>query len=126
MVRLQGAEENGVFKLKEYFTFDDGEKDFREWHLKRESDEKYSGTAADVIGAAVGVRSGNALHWSYRLNLKTSNGPTEVSFDDWMFLLDEAHLFNRASISKYGLQVGEVILFFEKSSVAAGHGAPAQ
>ena len=37
-----------------------------------------------------------------------------VSFDDWMYLLDENRLLNRAAISKFGIQLGEVTLSFTK------------
>jgi len=37
-----------------------------------------------------------------------------VSFDDWMYLLDENRLLNRAAISKFGIQLGEVLLYIER------------
>ena len=37
-----------------------------------------------------------------------------VTFDDWMWLLDEKRLFNRAYLSKYGVNIGEVLVTFEK------------
>ena len=37
-----------------------------------------------------------------------------VSFDDWMYLLDEDRLINRAEISKFGIHLGEVILYIER------------
>ena len=37
-----------------------------------------------------------------------------VKFDDWMWLLDDDRLLNRAYVSRYGVRLGEVILFFEK------------
>jgi hypothetical protein len=37
-----------------------------------------------------------------------------VNFDDWMWLMDDEHLLNRAYMSKYGLSIGEVIIVFKK------------
>jgi hypothetical protein len=38
----------------------------------------------------------------------------EVQFDDWMFLVDERVMLNRASMSKFGVHLGDVLLSFEK------------
>lgn len=35
-------------------------------------------------------------------------------FDDWMWRLDDKRVLNRAYMKKFGLDVGEVIIFFEK------------
>ena len=32
------------------------------------------------------------------------------TFDDWMFLIDEKVLLNRATMSKFGIRAGEVTL----------------
>ena len=115
-VQMKGHQEGDSFILEENFVFNDGERDFRRWEIKSTGEKTYEGTAEDVVGKAAGEVGGNAIHWRYRLLLKTKDGRTEVGFDDWMFLLDETHLFNRAKIRKFGLEVGEVILFFDKPS----------
>ena len=38
----------------------------------------------------------------------------EVDFDDWMFLIDEQVMVNRARMSKFGFELGQVTLFFRK------------
>jgi hypothetical protein len=38
----------------------------------------------------------------------------EVSFDDWMYLMDEDTLINRSSMSKFGVEWGQVTLFFRR------------
>jgi hypothetical protein len=38
----------------------------------------------------------------------------EVHLDDWMYLLDEHTMANRSLMSKFGLEVGQVTLFFRK------------
>jgi len=37
-----------------------------------------------------------------------------VQFDDWMYLISERVLINRASMSKFGIELGEVTLSFYK------------
>ena len=37
-----------------------------------------------------------------------------VRFDDWMFLMDDRVMLNRASMSKFGFHLGDVTLSFTK------------
>ena len=39
----------------------------------------------------------------------------EVQLDDWMYLMDERVLLNKAVMSKFGLRLGEVTLAFYKN-----------
>lgn len=50
----------------------------------------------------------------YRLNLPVDGSVYEVSFDDWMYLMDEDTLINRSSMSKFGVEWGQVTLFFRR------------
>jgi hypothetical protein len=38
----------------------------------------------------------------------------EVQFDDWMYLMDERVMLNKAAMSKFGFGLGEVTLSFTK------------
>jgi len=38
----------------------------------------------------------------------------DVHLDDWMYLIDENTLANRSFMSKFGVEVGQVTLFFRK------------
>jgi NOL1/NOP2/fmu family ribosome biogenesis protein len=38
----------------------------------------------------------------------------EVQFDDWMYLMDERVMLNKARMSKWGIYLGEVTLSFTK------------
>lgn len=50
----------------------------------------------------------------------------EVDFYDWMYLMDEDTLINRSSMSKLGVELGQVTLFFRRDPVAgANHEAGA-
>ncbi|MGB1319732.1 MAG: DUF3833 domain-containing protein [Vibrio gallaecicus] len=104
--------ENG--EIKEWFTFDDGERSIRNWNLTRTGDNTYTGTAGDVVGVAKGTTEGSALYWQYSLEIEVDGSQYEVTLDDWMFLIDEKRLFNKTDMSKFGFKVGEIILYIEK------------
>lgn len=99
--------------LDEDFTYSDGTKQKRVWTIIKDGDH-YTGTADDVIGQAIGVASGNALNWAYTLSLPVDGSIYEVQFDDWMYLMDEKTMLNRAVMSKFGFELGEVLLSFRK------------
>jgi NOL1/NOP2/fmu family ribosome biogenesis protein len=40
----------------------------------------------------------------------------EVDVDDWMFLIDERIMLNRAVMSKFGIRLGEVQLVFTRGA----------
>lgn len=113
-VALAGSWQGDVGTLDERFTYSDGTTERRVWTLRRQPDGSWRGTAADVLGEAVGEVSGNALHWRYQLLLKVDGSTYVVDFDDWMFLLDQRVMLNRARMSKWGVDLGEVTLSFYK------------
>ena len=106
------GQEVGV--LDEAFTYSDGTKDRRIWTLKRGADGKYTGTAGDVLGEAAGEEKGNAFRWGYTLLLPVDGKTIEVQFDDWMYLMNDKVMLNKATMSKFGFKLGEVTLSFAK------------
>jgi hypothetical protein len=100
--------------LDEDFTYSDGTKERRVWTLKKLPGGRYTGTADDVVGVAIGESAGNALRWSYTLRLPVDGSVYEVQFDDWMYLMDQRVLLNKAVMSKFGIRLGEVTLAFSK------------
>ena len=99
-----------TYKLKEGVVWSDGERQKRVWTLRRLGDGRYSGTAGDVVGTASGEVSGNALRWRYTMAIPVDGETYHFEFDDWMFLIDDRVMLNRAVMSKFGLRVGEVTL----------------
>ena len=100
--------------LDESFTYSDGSTQKRVWRLTRHPDGRYTGVADDVIGTAQGQVRGNAFHWTYTLALPVDGKVYEVQFDDWMYLVDEQVMLNRAEMRKFGIRLGEVTLSFSK------------
>ena len=100
--------------LDEAFSYSDGSTQRRVWRLTKHADGRYTGRADDVVGEAEGQESGNAFRWNYTLRLPVDGKEYEVQFDDWMFLVDERVMLNRATMSKFGITLGEVLLSFTK------------
>ena len=86
--------------LDEAFTYSDGSTERRIWRLTKHADGRYTGRADDVVGEAQGQTSGNAFRWNYTLRLPVDGKEYEVQFDDWMFLVDDRVLLNRATMSR--------------------------
>ena len=106
--------EGNIGVLDEAFSYSDGKKDRRVWTLTKHADGRYSGTAGDVVGEAQGQAAGNAFQWNYTLKLPVDGSVVEVQFDDWMYLVDERVMLNKAVMSKFGFRLGEVTLSFYK------------
>ena len=104
--------DNGV--LDEDFAYSDGTTGKRIWRMKHLGDGRYSGTADDVVGEALGETRGNAFRWGYTLALPVDGQVWNVAFDDWMYLMDERVMLNKAVMSKFGVRLGEVTLSFVK------------
>ncbi len=100
--------------LDEAFSYSDGTRQRRIWRLKQLEEGRYSGRADDVRGEAAGEQLGNVFHWRYVLALPVEGKVVEVDMDDWMYLMSDRVMLNKASMSKFGLHLGEVTLSFAK------------
>jgi len=100
--------------LDEDFTYSDGTRQKRVWRLKKLADGTYTGRADDVIGEAMGEARGNTFHWTYTMSLPVDGSVYNVEFDDWMYLMTDRIMLNKATMSKYGVRLGEVTLSFTK------------
>jgi hypothetical protein len=100
--------------LDEDFTYSDGSTQKRIWRLTQLGTGKFSGRADDVVGEALGETRGNAFHWTYTLKLPVDDRVFEVQFDDWMYLMTDTVMLNKASMRKFGVYLGEVTLSFTK------------
>ena len=103
-----------VGTLDESFEYSDGTKQKRIWTLVETSPGRYIGTADDVVGEALGNSAGNALNWTYTLALPVDDSIYHVQFNDWMYLVTPQVMINKAKMSKFGIDLGEVTLSFYK------------
>ena len=70
----------------------------------------------DVSG---GEERGDRFNWRYTIDLPVpaADGTADmvrVSFDDWMWLMSDDRLFNRAYMRRASVTLGDVSIFFEK------------
>ncbi len=100
--------------LDEAFSYAYGTTQRRVWRLQRLENGRYTGQADDVVGTAQGQQSGNAFHWTYTLALPVDGRVIEVQFDDWMYLMTDKVMLNKAAMRKWGVGLGEVTLSFVK------------
>ena len=124
LMKCSWVGDDGV--LDEDFTYSDGRRERRVWRLKKVGSAggnsgggsggvtRYTGVAADVVGTATGESAGNAFRWNYTLRLPVDGSIYEVQFDDWMYLMNERVMINKAVMSKFGVRLGDVTLAFEK------------
>ena len=106
-------------RLVEDFVYEDKSTKQRVWTLVKTGSQTWQGTAPGVIGVATGVEDGNRFNWKYTIDLPvpSADGTTKtlrVTFDDWMWLLSDDRLFNRAYMKRFGVNIGDVSIRFEK------------
>lgn len=100
--------------LDETFTYADGSTQKRIWRLQKQADGRFTGRADDVVGEALGESRGNTFHWTYTLRLPVDGKVYDVQFDDWMYLMTDKVMLNKAAMGKFGVRLGEVTLSFVK------------
>lgn len=113
-VDITGKMNDGKLTLEENFLYSDGKTEQRVWTITKLDEHSYEGTAGDVVGKATGKSYGNALNWSYIMDLPYKDGTVKVKFDDWMYLQPDGVMINKAKMTKFGFYLGEVTLMFQK------------
>ena len=111
---LRGSWSGETGTLIDHFSFDDGEEQDRTWTLTHLGNGQYRGTADDVLGTAEGRIGGSVFQWQYQLEVPWNDGSIAVNLDDWLYLIDERHLLNKTTLTKFGFRVGELTLVIEK------------
>jgi hypothetical protein len=118
VIDCQWQGDEGV--LDEAFTYSDGTLQRRVWRLKALPNGRYEGRADDVVGMATGQTKGNAFQWQYTLALPVDGTVWQVQFDDWMYLMNDRVMLNKAVMSKLGVTLGEVTLSFSRREAPVG------
>lgn len=114
-VEITGTWDGQTLRLVEDFVYEDASTEQRIWTLTKTGPDSWEGTAPGVIGTARGSERGDTFNWVYTIDLPLGDGTTtRFSFDDWMWLLSEDRLLNRAYMTRGGIYVGDVIITFEK------------
>ena len=113
-VEIEGMWDGERLRLVEDFLYEDGTTEQRVWTLEKTGPETWRGTAPGVIGVAEGEERGDTFNWRYVIDLPTGDGTFRVRFDDWMWLMADDRILNKAYMSRAGVPVGEVVIWFEK------------
>ena len=113
-VDIEGSWDGDEGTLEERFTYDDGRTDERIWSIRFVDENRFVATADDAVGEARGEQRGNAARMTYRLRVPRGDGEIVVSMEDWLYLLEDGTLINRAQMRKFGLPVGELVIAFRK------------
>lgn len=113
-VAITGRVDGGTLTLDERFAFADGATDRRVWTIRKTGTNSYEGHSDDTVGVARGRVCGNALNWAYHIDLAVGGRTLRVRFDDWLYLQPGGVLINRAYVSKWGIGIGQVTLFFRR------------
>jgi hypothetical protein len=113
-MKCQWQNDQGI--LDEDFVYSDGTKEKRIWQLTDKGNGSYVGTAGDVVGVAQGQTQGNAFNWRYTLALPVEGTVLNVQMDDWMYLMNDRVMLNKARMTKLGIHLGDVTLSFTKRS----------
>lgn len=113
-VDIDGKFDGNKGVLDEDFIFDDGEKDKRIWYIEFLDDNNFIANADDAVGEARGKQVGRALNMKYVLRIPYKDSTLDVTLDDWMFKIDDNNLMNVSYMSKFGVPVGTITIYFKK------------
>ena len=109
--------------LTEDFLYEDGEQQQRIWTISKDvlddGIEYYRGSAGDVIGTAEGGALGSAFFWQYDVDLNISENNLRVRFSDWIYQMDDYIAINKATVSKFGIEIGVVTIVFVRGAPAS-------
>jgi hypothetical protein len=113
-VQMKGSWDGDIGTLEEDFQYYDGETQKRIWHIRKTADNRYVGTAGDIIGEASGRQNGQAINWDYVMDLPVDDTTYHIRFDDWMWLMNDGVLINRSYLKKFGITVAELTIVMQK------------
>ncbi|MEM7046139.1 MAG: DUF3833 domain-containing protein [Pseudomonadota bacterium] len=116
-VDLVGRWEGDTGTLEERFVFyKNGDVQNRTWEITKLDDRHYQGKAGDIIGIAKGDAYGNALRWSYQMDVPVGDKTYRLMFDDWLWAMNDGVVINRSYLKKFGITVAEITIFMQKES----------
>lgn len=95
--------------MREHFHYDTGVEQVRQWSLTLLEDGQIEATAPDVIGVGTGRQMGSAVVLNYRIKLPEQSGGHVLNAVDWMYLTPNGTIMNRSQLSKFGIQVAEIV-----------------
>jgi hypothetical protein len=117
-VSMHGYWEGNSFILDEAFSYDAGYTETRRWRVAPHEGGRFSASCDDCVGQASGESSKDTIRMFYRFRLKLSTREVVVSFNDRIYRMSHDTAINRTTISKWGVRLGELSIFFKRESDA--------
>jgi hypothetical protein len=113
-VDMHGRWQDGTFVLDERFAYDGDAVETRTWRVVGLGAGRFRATCADCVGEAIGECDRESVRMSYRFRLNLEGREIVVTFDDRLYRVDDRIAVNRATMSKWGVKLGELSLFFHR------------
>ena len=95
-------------RMVQHLYFQDGKAQERVWTLWRTGDNRFQGTANDMIGTATGDAEGGMFHWQWTLASSPGNPLMNMTVNQWMYRMQDGTVTIRTTISKLGFIAAEV------------------
>ncbi len=117
-VSMHGYWEGQSFILDETFVYDAGYSETRRWRVEPHGGGRFSATCDDCVGQAAGESNKDTISMAYRFRLKLSSRQLVVRFNDRIYRMGDDTAINRATITKWGVRLGELSIFFKREGAA--------
>ncbi len=115
---MEGRWDGNKGTLSEFFTYDSGSQQAREWQLVVSDDGSIRAEAEDLVGSGQGWQRGDAVQLNYRIRLMEDAGGHVLDVTDWMYLTPNGVIMNRSQFRKFGITVGELVATMRPKEVA--------
>lgn len=112
-------EADGAFYLRENFVYDDGERIERTWRIVPTGKGCFVATAPDVLGDVVGQSTIDAVSMDYLHEIRVEGRALMLRFLDRIYKVDERSAIARTRVTKWGIKVGDVSIFFRRAQGAS-------
>jgi len=100
----------GIGKLEEVFVYDNGTVQEREWTFTPAGQNRYVGTAPDIVGQADLLVNGNTLKMEYVIRVPYKDRMIDLAVTDWLHLQPDGVILNHSYMRKFGLRVAELVI----------------
>lgn len=119
MLAITGRLEGAALVLDEDFTYDDGARERRTWRFERDGPTAFKASAADCVGPAIGEITPGRWRMRYGFMLRLRNRLVPVDFDDRLYVVGPRIAINRATMRKWGIKLGTVLIVYERETALA-------
>ena len=113
-IELDGRWIEDQFQLDERFSYNEGDREDRRWMVTPLGRGRFTATCPDCVGQADGQFDAQTIRMRYKFRLPIGGRTIVVSFDDRIHLIGAELAVNRATVSKWGVRLGEVSVFFRR------------